>query len=274
MIVFKSQYIETTVRERLQIPEPAKLTQDELIRIECISISKSYIGDIRSTAIIRIWYTEMSTYFSSYSWSSLNLNYNELIKTDGWEEDLRLFSHIHTFFCDEQVPRSIFNYFTELENLGLSNINISDWSFLSMFQNLYTISLNNCGCEGNQAVKFICELYAKQKEKGKGKTRPEDIPHICFATITGMAINDITPFENTGEPFIHGQDLYELNLSNNMIDDVSPLTGICVNTLILNNNNIENIDDLNLSNTDSIYLKCNRIKSLPSIEKFCCRIIL
>ena len=238
VLTFKSPHIEKRVRERLKTLEPLTLTQEDLLQIECISISESYIGDIRCTAIIRIWDTEMSSYFCAYSWMSLNLDYRELIKTDGWEEDLKYFSHIHTFYCDAQIPPELFYYFTNLENLGLSNINISDWSFLLGFQILYTVSLDKCGSEGNQAIKNICELYAAQKEKGKNKVRPEDIPLVSFVAVIGMGVNDLSPFKRLGEPFATSADLCELNLSNNAISDISPLSGFRIDTLILNDNTI------------------------------------
>ena len=53
--------------------------------------------------------------------------------------------------------------------------------------------------------------------------------------VAGMCVNDLTPFMHVGESL----QLCELNLSNNVIRDISPLSGACVDTLILNKNEIE-----------------------------------
>ena len=269
MVSFHSQYIENQVRERFERtafrewtpPSGSQfLTQDDLLKIECISIgcSDKFWG-IRSSAMHKFWQTEMSTYWCSFTWCSLDLDYNEMIKSDGWEDDLKLFSHIHTFYCAKQVPLELISSFKELANLGLSNMDIHDWSILTGFQNLYTISLNRCGSNGNQAIKCLCDLYMKQKENQK-RLVPGNIHvytnELLFMAVAGMCVNDLTPFMHVGESL----QLCELNLSNNAIKDISPLSGACVDTLILNNNEIENIDLFDRSRIYWINLDDNRLK--------------
>ena len=260
MITFNSQYIENQVRERFErtffseLTPPSKteaLNKEDLQKIECISIgcSDSFWG-IRSSAMHKFWHTEMSTHWCGYTWCSLDLDFNELIKTDGWEDDLKQFSHIHTFYCTEQVSIDLISNFKKLANFGLSGMDISDWSFLTGFQNLYTVSLNRCGSDGNQAVKFLCNLYGTQKH------HPARNDTVQFIGVTCMSVDDLTPFVRIGDS-LH---LCELNLSNNNISDISPLSGASVDTMILNNNDIEDITQFERSKIYWLDLDNNRLK--------------
>ena len=267
MITFSNEYIEKQVRETLfdmrkPSSETQELTQEHLSRIDCISISSSRIRDIRGTKLHNTWIENDGKYWRSFTWTSLNLDYRELIKTNGWEEDLKQFSRIHTLQIEEQVSIDFIRCFKHLGNLRLSKIDIPDWSFILDFIDLYSIVLDECGCNGNQAVKNICNLYAKQKEPEIRKERNSG-GEIDFIAVIGMNVNDLTPFMNLTEPM----ETWELNLSANEINDILPLSGIKVHVLILDDNNIESIEHLNLPDTQVLYINNNRIKPEDIIRK-------
>ena len=269
MISFNSKYIENKVRKILGLTifpgvglKPVSDTQvifQECLRdINCISIgcASSFWG-IRDSKMHEFWQSEMSTPWNSFSWCSLDLDYDELITTDGWEDDLKLFSHIHTFYCAKQVPDELITIFKKLNNLELSDMDIRDWSILANFQHLYTVSLDNCGCEGNRAIEFLCDLYLSQIEEEKKLGNKDISAYLSFMGVVGMCVNDLSPFARIGKSL----QLDELNLSNNAIGDVSPLFGASVDTLILSNNEIENIDGFEFINTYWININGNRLNA-------------
>ena len=53
--------------------------------------------------------------------------------------------------------------------------------------------------------------------------------------------------------------MYELNLSNNAISDISPLSGACVDTMILSNNEIKNIDRFEGATIEWLVLDGNQL---------------
>jgi len=259
MITFINPYIEEKVWQVFEHsswrgwkpPTRAKgISGEDLSKIECVTITNPGTISIRSSAITRIWDTDMSTHFMTLTWSSLELNYDELVKVDGYEDDLMMFSHIHSFYCDAPITIDVINSFSNLLNLGLSKMEISDWSFLLNLKNLYTISLNECGQNGNEAIEIICDLYAEQLITAKqiqaeschvsadiDAVSYESRANLEFIAVIDMCVDDLSPFMKAREPLV----LWELNLSNNKIYDVSPLYGISVEDIHLINNNIEDL---------------------------------
>ena len=134
MVSFNSRYVENQVREilrrtifpgagRMPLLEAQVLTHECLTKIEYITIGCD-VRDIRGSAMHNFWQTEMSTPWCSFTWCSLNLDYDELIKSDGWVDDLKQFSHIHTFYCAKQVPYDLISNFKNVQNFGLSDMDI------------------------------------------------------------------------------------------------------------------------------------------------------
>jgi len=260
MVKFKSSYIESKVRNvfertawrRWTPPSKAEiLTQDALSKIKCISISSKRIFDIRETHVLE-WYEPNGSYWTPFTWSSLNLNYNVLKNEVGWEDDLQHFSHIHTFYCDEQKASDSIYSFKKVKNLGLSNVVIKDWSFITKLKKLYSISLIECGDNGNQAVEHICSLICKQRERDIG------LP-LCFIKVIGMQVCDLTPFKSLriNEDPTQYCNPWELNLSNNEINDVSPLSGVSAGYLVLENNKIDKFEEFDRSNIYWIFIDGN-----------------
>lgn len=282
MIRFKSPYIEDKVRGCLRASKTQILSHEDLLGISFVWIS-GQTDDIfrRSKTRNILSMNNDGGYWTGFKGLSLCLNFTELIKTDNWEDDLRQFSHIHTFCCENQVPQipsNLIGSFTKLRNLWLSNLDISDWSFITRLQDLSTIVLNCCGCEGNQAIRYICEVYSNQIDRVERENWPVPVDSIA---VIGMRVSDLTPFRSIGErfknivnpphivdPLTNAIELTELNFSYNSISDISPLSGLQARYLHLPCNEITHIEQLNLTGTLWLDLYGNRIKSVkPIIDK-------
>jgi hypothetical protein len=56
-------------------------------------------------------------------------------------------------------------------------------------------------------------------------------------------------------------NLCELNLSDNCITDILPLSGAYIDTLDLNNNDVDNLNEFDRSGMYWIYIENNRLKT-------------
>jgi len=256
MITFKSKYIEEKVREKLKIEESA-LTSEDLERITGFLIDEN-----TEFSVPIVWSMDSSAY--KMTLPNLHLNYSEMIKAEGWEDDLRLFSHIQALYCFAQIPLDVIKCYTELIDLTLYKVEISDWSFLAGLNDLRMIFLYKCGDGGNEAIKHICKLQYEQASFFR-RTRVED-PHkslscnvLEYIAVIKMNINDLTPFRKAR--------LIELDLSWNAIKDISPLSETTAYSISLRHNEIEDIKGL-IFGSFMLNLRHNKIKTIsPIIER-------
>jgi hypothetical protein len=256
MITFKSKYIEEKVREKLKINE-TPLTAEDLERINGFLINEE-----TEFCVPIVWFMDSSAY--KMTLPNLHLNYAEMLKTEGWEDDLRLFPHIKALYYYSQIPLDLINSFTKLNDLTLHEAEISDWSFLAGLRELRMIHLYKCGDGGNEALRNICKLQYEQAGLFR-RTRVDNprkalscnvLEHIA---VNKMSISDLTPFRRA--------NLKELDLSRNAISDISPLVEVSAHCLNMSCNKIEDISNLR-SASCLINLKHNKIKTIaPIIEK-------
>jgi hypothetical protein len=269
--MFKNKYIEEKVREKLEIAETALTTED----LEVIN-GFIIIGDIveQGTAtgssgeewtIIPVpipWFMDSTAF--KMRLPKVTLNYNEMLLHGGWEEDLRLFMHIETLCCYSPIPLDLIGSFTKLTNLTLQEMEISDWSFLAGLNDLCMIHLYKCGKNGNDVIKYIGEIHAKQRAIFK-QVRAEGVKDCLLCNVLDniavikMNVSDLSPFANAR--------FTELDLSWNAISEISALSETRAYCLTLSHNNIENIQALNLNNY-MLNLRHNKIKTIkPIIER-------
>jgi len=248
MINLRNQYLEKRIRKSLNVSETYILSEDDLVGVTGIYIDNS--DDIDNSAIPVYWDLDFSSAFKMRI-PNLLLNYAELILYDEWEDDLRLLSNIRSFYCSQPISHSLLGCYSKLNDLNLSCMEISDWSFLTGMMKLRNIVLYGCGHDGNQALKHLCDLYTAQfsLRKHYGTDRKIDPINQLLenVAIINMGIDDISPLR-------HVKRLTELNLSRNAIKDISPLSEMHAYCVVLGNNRIENVNNLNIKGISSLQL--------------------
>jgi len=227
VIKLNSKYLEYRLRKTLGVSSAYFLKTEDLKHVNGI-----YIGDaedIDSCAIPIYWQLDSTAFKMTVP--NFRLNYSELNMAEGWEEELKLFSHIRSFYCTQHVSSSVLNWYTNLNDLELSGANILDWSFLAKMMKLRNVILYECGSEGNQALKYLCDLYSAQiaLRNCLGTENKIDPKNLLLENIAiiGMSVSSITPLMNV-------KRLTELNLSFNAIKDISSLSKISAHCVVLN----------------------------------------
>ncbi|MDH5765345.1 MAG: leucine-rich repeat domain-containing protein, partial [Gammaproteobacteria bacterium] len=150
----------------------------------------------------------------------------------------------------------------QLSELNLSNNLITDITPLQGFDNLTTLHLSgNSEIDANQALSIISSNYKL------ARIGLNDIPVAVIPPLTDPTTGN--PYQllelnlaNTGLIHLLGIDqfskLQSLNLANNRLTDISPLSNLPLRELNLSNNDIGNINPLNsFSELTALYISGN-----------------
>lgn len=127
-----------------------------------------------------------------------------------------------------------------IDNVNLSNSNISNIDGIEIFSNVRDLDLSN-----NNIVD-ISEL--------------SKLKNLVEINLEGNKIKDVTPLAN------YENNIYKINLSNNNIKDVSSLAKLNITNLVLTGNN-EIKGYGKLQNVYGLYLNNCNIRMLESFEK-------
>lgn len=155
------------------------------------------------------------------------------------------------------------NYFTKLKNLYLDDNNISDISSLNKIKNLAFVSiknnkittLENCFAESGEI--FALDLSGNQIVDTKGLEKLEEITYL---TLADNQISDISNLPN---------HIFDADFSNNQIQDINSLLKVkdSLYNLNLENNKISDISCLKqIPNLQIVDIRYNKISDISVFQ--------
>lgn len=155
------------------------------------------------------------------------------------------------------------NYFTKLKNLYLDDNNISDISILNKIKKLAFVqiknnkitTLENCFAEGGEI--FALDLSGNQIVDTKGLEKLEE---VTYFTLADNHISDISNLPN---------HIFDADFSNNQIQDINSLLKVkdSLYNLNLENNKISDISCLKqIPNLQTVDIRYNKISDISVFQ--------
>lgn len=155
------------------------------------------------------------------------------------------------------------NYFTKLKNLYLDDNNISDISILNKIKKLAFVqiknnkitTLENCFAEGGEI--FALDLSGNQIVDTKGLEKLEEVTYL---TLADNQISDISNLPN---------HIFDADFSNNQIQDINSLLKVkdSLYNLNLENNKISDISCLKqIPNLQTVDIRYNKISDISVFQ--------
>ena len=155
------------------------------------------------------------------------------------------------------------NYFTKLKNLYLDDNNISDISILNKIKKLAFVqiknnkitTLENCFAEGGEI--FALDLSGNQIVDTKGLEKLEEVTYL---TLANNQISDISNLPN---------HIFDADFSNNQIQDINSLLKVkdSLYNLNLENNKISDISCLKqIPNLQTVDIRYNKISDISVFQ--------
>ena len=170
----------------------------------------------------------------------------------GWREFLLQFS-THIKSLNILVPiddLSFIDSFSALKDLTLIGSNCSNWDFFSSLPHLHMLVISGCNSFETSALGLIADTQASFPYTDRF---PSKLNYVC---IEKCGISDISVFRKF-------KYFSELDLSDNLIEDVSALSSLFISDLTLKNNKITDVSPL--YNTDYLLdISYNEVSELPA----------